>query len=87
MYFVRRVTDSPPCVSYWTRSTPTKEFARALQLGLEYAPAPPFNSGDPKTAAPHIVAAVNARVASRLESAAAQVREAALKVSAEPIAG
>ena len=64
-----------------------EEFARALQLGLEYAPAPPLNSGDPKTAAPQIVAAVNARLASKLESAAAQVREAASKMSAEPIAG
>jgi cyclohexyl-isocyanide hydratase len=64
-----------------------EEFARALQLGLEYAPAPPFNSGDPKTAAPHIVAALNARLAARLELGSAQVREAASKVSARRPAG
>jgi transcriptional regulator GlxA family with amidase domain len=33
-------------------------FAQALQLGLEYAPAPPFNSGRPETAPPEILAAV-----------------------------
>jgi cyclohexyl-isocyanide hydratase len=64
-----------------------EEFAQALQLGLEYAPAPPFNSGDPKTAAPHIVAAVNARLAAKLELGSAQVREAASKVSAARPAG
>lgn len=61
-----------------------EEFAQALQLGLEYAPAPPFNSGDPATAPPHIVAAVNARLAARLELGAAQVREAAHAISTAP---
>jgi cyclohexyl-isocyanide hydratase len=59
-----------------------EEFAQALQLGLEYAPAPPFNSGDPATAAPHLVAALNARLAAKLELGSAQVREAAYKLSA-----
>lgn len=36
------------------------EFAQAIQLGLEYAPAPPFNSGRPETAPPEVLAAVNA---------------------------
>ena len=63
------------------------DFAQALQLGLEYAPAPPFNSGDPASAAPHILATVRARAASRLEVAAVQVREAASRVSAELLAG
>lgn len=53
------------------------EFAQALQLGLEYAPAPPFNSGSPELAAPQTVAAVNARLAPVLERGGAQVREAA----------
>src|SRR5438552_5231682 len=59
------------------------DFARALQLGLEYAPAPPFNSGSPELAAPQTVAAVNARLAPLLERGSAQVREAARKVCAE----
>ena len=53
------------------------DFAQALQLGLEYAPAPPFNSGSPELAAPRTVAAVNARLAPVLEQAALKVREAA----------
>jgi len=31
-------------------------FAQTLQLGLEYAPAPPFNAGRPETAPPEILA-------------------------------
>ena len=37
--------------------------AKAIQLMLEYAPAPPFNSGRPETASPETVAAVRARFA------------------------
>jgi putative intracellular protease/amidase len=35
--------------------------AQAIQLSLEYAPAPPFDSGRPETAAPEILALVEAR--------------------------
>lgn len=38
-------------------------FARTLQLGLEYAPAPPFDSGTPDTATPEVLTAVQKRVA------------------------
>jgi cyclohexyl-isocyanide hydratase len=38
------------------------EFAQSTQLGLEYAPEPPFNSGRPDTAPPEILAAVTARM-------------------------
>jgi cyclohexyl-isocyanide hydratase len=34
------------------------ETARQIQLGVEYAPAPPFSDGTPETAAPALVAAV-----------------------------
>ena len=34
------------------------EVAQAVQLGLEYAPEPPFNSGRPETAPPEILARV-----------------------------
>ena len=32
------------------------EFAQSVQLGIEYAPAPPFNSGRPELAPAHILA-------------------------------
>ena len=35
-----------------------EEVARAVQLGLEYAPKPPFDSGTPETASPETVALV-----------------------------
>lgn len=33
--------------------------AQAIQLNVEYAPAPPFNSGDPDTAPAEVVSAFN----------------------------
>ena len=38
-------------------------YAQQVQLGLEYAPAPPFNAGRPETAPPEVLAAVKARMA------------------------
>jgi len=38
-----------------------REIAEAIQLNLEYAPAPPFEAGDPKSAPPDVVAKVQAR--------------------------
>ncbi|HEX6866982.1 MAG TPA: DJ-1/PfpI family protein, partial [Caulobacteraceae bacterium] len=35
------------------------EMAQGIQLGLEYAPAPPFNSGRPETAPPEVLAFVS----------------------------
>ena len=37
-------------------------FAQALQLNIEYAPAPPFNAGRPETAPPQVLALVRARM-------------------------
>ena len=37
--------------------------ARAIQLQIEYAPQPPFDSGSPKTASRETLAAVEARLA------------------------
>jgi transcriptional regulator GlxA family with amidase domain len=37
-----------------------KEFAQAIQLGLEYDPQPPFEAGSPEKAPPAIVEAVRA---------------------------
>ena len=40
-----------------------EQAAREIQLQIEYDPAPPFNSGSPKTAAPAMLEAVKARLA------------------------
>lgn len=40
-----------------------QDYAESIQLGLEYAPAPPFNSGRPELARPEILAAVKAMFA------------------------
>lgn len=45
-----------------------EETAKAIQLMIEYAPAPPFNSGRPEIAAPETVAAVKARFAAFAEA-------------------
>ena len=52
-------------------------YAQQLQLGLEYAPAPPFSAGRPETAPPEILAAYEARMATLLPPRIAQARAAA----------
>lgn len=59
------------------------EAAQAIQLQIEYAPAPPFDSGSPETAPPEILARLrerNERVAARrreqVEAAAARLAPA-----------
>lgn len=44
-----------------------RQIAEALQLGIEYDPEPPFNSGSPLKAAPQIVAAVSKRLQEKFE--------------------
>jgi putative intracellular protease/amidase len=39
------------------------DFAQALQLGIEYDPQPPFDSGSPDKAPPHVVELVKAAMA------------------------
>jgi cyclohexyl-isocyanide hydratase len=39
-----------------------QEAAESIQLGIEYAPAPPFDAGNPETARPELVAAVRGRM-------------------------
>ena len=56
------------------------EFAQGLQLGLEYAPAPPFNAGRPELAPPAVLAAVQANMDRLLPQRLAQVREAAARM-------
>jgi len=45
-----------------------EETAKMIQLMIEYAPAPPFNSGRPETASPETVAAVKQRFAAFAEA-------------------
>ena len=52
-------------------------FAQGIQLGLEYAPAPPFQAGRPETAPPAVLTAVQANMDRLLPGRLAQVREAA----------
>lgn len=44
-----------------------EDLAKTVQLGLEYAPKPPFDSGTPETAAPETVELVKRLFASRSE--------------------
>jgi len=55
-------------------------FAQALQLNLEYAPAPPFNSGRPETAPPEILAMVMQRMEAMMPARLAQAKLAAAMV-------
>ena len=62
-----------------------EETARAIQLSMEYDPAPPFGGGSPKSEAPEIVAAAE----KRLERFAAErweiARRAAARLNGEAI--
>ena len=54
------------------------DVAQAIQLGIEYAPAPPFNSGRPELAPPQILDLVQRRM-----STAAQQRRDAVRAAAD----
>lgn len=58
------------------------DFAQALQLNLEYAPAPPFNAGRPETAPPEVLARVRARMDAMLPERLAQAKAAAARMNA-----
>jgi transcriptional regulator GlxA family with amidase domain len=53
------------------------DYAQAVQLGIEYAPMPPFDCGRPELARPQIVAAARKRSDSVAAERAAAVRRAA----------
>ncbi len=56
-----------------------RDVAESIQLGIEYAPAPPFDSGSPGTARPEILAAVRERMAAtRVQREAVVAKVAAL---------
>lgn len=58
-----------------------RDYAEGVQLGLEYAPAPPFNSGRPELARPEVLAqvkaAMEAAIPARLQAAAQAARAVA----------
>jgi putative intracellular protease/amidase len=57
-----------------------EKIAQAIQLGIEYAPAPPFDAGRPETAPAEVLALVNERNAAILPKRLAQAREAAARL-------
>jgi transcriptional regulator GlxA family with amidase domain len=56
--------------------------AQALQLNIEYAPAPPFQAGCPETAPAEVLAQVNKRMAAFLPERTRQVEAAAARLRA-----
>ena len=56
------------------------ELAQAIQLGIEYDPHPPFDSGSPERAEPGLVEQVRASAAKRQTERQAAVNEAASKL-------
>ena len=54
-----------------------QDIAESIQLGIEYAPAPPFDSGSPDTARPEILAAVRERMSATREQREARVAKVA----------
>jgi cyclohexyl-isocyanide hydratase len=58
------------------------ETAQAIQLQIEYAPAPPFDAGDPRTAPPAILARVTQRNASFAAARRGAVEAAAARLAA-----
>ena len=57
------------------------EFAQSVQLGIEYAPAPPFNSGRPELAPAHILANTQQRYERVRSARDAAVQRAAARLS------
>ncbi|HLX17936.1 MAG TPA: DJ-1/PfpI family protein [Bradyrhizobium sp.] len=55
--------------------------AEAIQLRLEYNPAPPFNSGSPDTAPPEILARLQTRIAAGHDYRSAANRRAAARLA------
>jgi cyclohexyl-isocyanide hydratase len=57
-----------------------RDYAEAVQLGLEYAPDPPFHSGRPELARPEVLAQVKARMAAAADERAEAAIQAARRV-------
>lgn len=57
------------------------DFAQSVQLVIEYAPAPPFNSGRPELAPPHVLASAQPRYERMRGARDAAVQRAAARLS------
>ena len=57
------------------------EFAQSVQLGIEYAPDPPFNAGRPELAPPHILASTQERYERIRGARDAAIQRAAARLS------
>jgi cyclohexyl-isocyanide hydratase len=57
--------------------------AQALQLGLEYAPAPPFDAGTPETAPAAVLAEVKGRMQAMLPKRLAEAQKAAARLAVQ----
>jgi len=57
------------------------DFAQRLQLGLEYAPSPPFDAGRPETAPPQVTADVLKAMAPMAAQRREQARHAAARIN------
>jgi cyclohexyl-isocyanide hydratase len=58
-----------------------RQTAEAIQLRLEYNPAPPFNSGSPDTAPPEVLAFTKDRIAQAQISRGEKIHRAAAKLA------
>lgn len=57
-----------------------EDVAKAVQLGIEYSPAPPFNAGLPETAGPQVLQRVRPAMAPMLEKRLTATRVAAARL-------
>ena len=57
--------------------------AREIQLGIEYAPNPPFNSGTPKTAPPEVLASARSATAALTKKRTETARRIAAKLGVD----
>ena len=64
-----------------------EDAARRVQLGLEYAPAPPFEGGRPELAPPHILAQVQTVMNAAVADRRAAAMEAAGRLKARAAVG
>ena len=57
--------------------------AQGIQLGIEYAPEPPFDSGTPRTAPPEVLESARAAVRPLTKAREATARRIATKLGVE----
>lgn len=57
-----------------------ESYAQAVQLGIEYAPAPPFNAGRPELAPPEVLATVKGRMGPLVAARQTAAEEAARRL-------